>query len=102
MITSEIDSKIIALAQSIEELAGDVQDEASRKKLLGVVEKAQRKLESPMDVIWKLIMSVGVLKMNMSYDSLISLIATCTIGNHGTDKNGCCYKASPGWKAADS
>ena len=66
MVNSEIDSRINALAQSIEDLAADVQDEVSRKKLLGVVEQAQRKLESPMDLIWKLIMSVSILNIDIN------------------------------------
>lgn len=64
MDASELDARISALAQSIEELTVDAQDEATRKKLLGVVEQAQKKLESPMDVIWKLIMSVSTPRIN--------------------------------------
>lgn len=60
MASPEIDTRIGALAESIEKLVRDVQqDEGSRTKLLGAIEEAQRNLETPIDVIWKLIMSAS-------------------------------------------
>lgn len=54
-----IESRIASLAQDIDSLYKDVtQDEPSRKKLLGVVQGAMAKVETPVETIWRIIMSV--------------------------------------------
>lgn len=54
-----IESRIASLAQDIDTLSKDVaQDEPSRKSLLGAIQGAMAKVESPVETIWRIIMSV--------------------------------------------
>lgn len=55
-----IDTRIATLAQDIDVLNKAVaQDEASRKQLLDVLQGATAKVESPVETIWRMIMSVS-------------------------------------------
>jgi hypothetical protein len=59
MPQSPVSQRIDSLAQQIDSLSAEVdQDETSRKKLFDVVMKAVARLETPVDMIWRLIMSV--------------------------------------------
>lgn len=56
---SGVDARIAKLAQDIDSLSKDVaNDEATRKQLFGVIQGAMAKVESPMETIWRMIMSV--------------------------------------------
>ncbi|CAN8103135.1 unnamed protein product [Discula destructiva] len=53
-----INSRIASLAASIDTLNADVaHDEVSRKQLLEVIQGAMAKVESPMETLWRMIMS---------------------------------------------
>ncbi|KAK3320368.1 S-adenosyl-L-methionine-dependent methyltransferase [Cercophora scortea] len=55
---SSIGFRITALAKDIDALYNDVsQDETFRKELFGVIQGAMAKVESPMETIWRMIMS---------------------------------------------
>lgn len=55
-----IDARIATLAQDIDVLNKAVaQDDASRKQLLDVLHGAAAKVESPVETIWRMIMSVS-------------------------------------------
>lgn len=56
-----LDQRIDAVSselQSLRRLVAD--DEGSRKKLLGIANKAVADYEAPIETIWKMIMSVSV------------------------------------------
>jgi hypothetical protein len=61
MSSSTVDQKTDALSKDILSLAAEAsQNEESRKKLLGVLMQGLGAVETPMDTIWKMIMSVGL------------------------------------------
>lgn len=54
-----INARIASLAEDIDTLNKDVaHDETSRKQLLEVIQGAMAKVESPMETLWRMIMSV--------------------------------------------
>jgi hypothetical protein len=56
--SSSIEVRIARLAADLESLSEDVaNDEVSRKQLMGVVMGAMAKIESPIETIWRMIMS---------------------------------------------
>jgi hypothetical protein len=60
MASPNLESRISSLAQEIDALSSEIQDEALRKKLLGVVMQGQSKVESPLETVWRLISAVSV------------------------------------------
>lgn len=55
-----IRSRIATLAQDIDALNKDIaQNNASRKQLLDVLQGAAAKVESPVEMIWRMMMSVS-------------------------------------------
>jgi hypothetical protein len=50
-------NRIQALAEEIQNLSRDVDDEASRKALLATLQQGVAKVEPPVETIWKYIMS---------------------------------------------
>jgi len=57
MASSDLNIRIDSLEKEIESLAADVTDENLRKKLLSVIQKARSQVESPVETIWRMIMS---------------------------------------------
>ena len=58
-----IQQKIDTLAKDIQSLSAQVaQDDAGRKKLLGVTMKATAELETPVETVWRMMMSVRLLR----------------------------------------
>jgi len=66
MIASELDSRISALENDIKELFTEAKNDESRKRILDVVQKAQRDHEPPVDVIWRMFMSVSQLGLDFA------------------------------------
>ena len=61
--TEELQRKIDTLAEDLQSLPAELaQDDTGRKKLLGLVVKATAELEAPIETIWRMIMSVRLLK----------------------------------------
>ena len=59
MASSKFDEQIDSLQESIQTVSRDVlSNEAARKKLLGVTMQAMNMLETPLETIWRIIMSV--------------------------------------------
>jgi len=57
--TQELPSRIDAIAKSLTALSGEVlEDEVARKKLLATLHQAESLVESPIEVIWRMIMEV--------------------------------------------
>ena len=57
----DLQSQINSIAKDLQSLSTQaLQDEAARKRLLGVAMHATAILESPVETIWKLMMSVSV------------------------------------------
>ncbi|KAF2236206.1 S-adenosyl-L-methionine-dependent methyltransferase [Viridothelium virens] len=57
-MATSLDSKIDSLAAQIQSLTAEVQnDDAARKKLLGTTMAAMGQLETPLETVWKIIMS---------------------------------------------
>ena len=57
---STLTSRIDALPQELQSLSQEaLQNEEARKKLYGVVQHSAGTLESPMDFIWRMIMTVS-------------------------------------------
>lgn len=75
MFVPDVNSRIASLTKEIHSISGEVQDEATRKQLLGVIMEAMSKVETPMETIWRMIMSVGMPLLNRrNTESLIYLI----------------------------
>lgn len=76
-----IGDRIAALAQDIDALTKDItQDDTSRKQLLDVLQGAAAKVESPIEMIWRMIMSVSNFpylksRMRAKYSPLVSPMA---------------------------
>lgn len=60
MATDSINSRIEVLSKELESLSAEYLDDAARKKLFGIVSQATAALESPIDTIWRMIMSVSL------------------------------------------
>ncbi len=61
--TNNLHRKIDSLARDLQSLSAEsVQDDAGRKKLLGVTMKATAELEAPIETFWRMIMSVRLLR----------------------------------------
>ena len=57
--TGELHRKIDTLARDLQSLSAEsAQDDAARKKLLGLTMKATAELEAPIETVWRMIMSV--------------------------------------------
>ena len=55
--------KIDSLARDLQSLSAEsANDDAARKKLLGVTMKATAELEAPIETVWRMIMSVRPLQ----------------------------------------
>lgn len=76
-----IGDRIAILAQEIDALNKDIaQDDISRKQLLDVLQGAAAKVESPVEMIWRMMMSVSNClslksKMGPKYEPLASPMA---------------------------
>lgn len=61
--TEELHRKIDTLARDLQSLSAEsAQDDAGRKKLLGLTMKATAELEAPIETVWRMIMSVRLLR----------------------------------------
>ena len=61
--TEKLHRKIDTLARDLQYLSAEVaQDDAGRKKLLGLIMKATAELEAPIETVWRMIMSVRLLR----------------------------------------
>ena len=58
MESSEAQARIAALSDEIDSLSRSIADETDRKALLGVITQSLNKVESPVETIWRTIMSV--------------------------------------------
>ena len=55
--------KIDSLARDLQSLSAEsANDDAGRKKLLGLTMKATAELEAPVETVWRMIMSVRLLQ----------------------------------------
>jgi len=71
----ELPSRINAIAKSLTELSKEVsQDEVARKKLLATLRQAESLVESPIEVIWRMIMEVCA-SAHVGYAMLIKYAA---------------------------
>lgn len=57
MDSSDINASVEAISTKIKHLSSEIRDEETRKKLLGILMQATAELESPVETIWKMIMS---------------------------------------------
>ncbi|KAH7117892.1 S-adenosyl-L-methionine-dependent methyltransferase [Dendryphion nanum] len=57
MFPDDIETRIAALSRDIDTLSSDITNESSRKALLDVIMKGMSKVESPVETIWRIIMS---------------------------------------------
>lgn len=61
--TNNLHRKIDSLARDLQSLCAEsAQDDEGRKKLLGVTMKATAELEAPIETVWRMIMSVRLLR----------------------------------------
>lgn len=61
--TEELHRKIDTLARDVQSLSAEsAQDDAGRKKLLGLTMRATAELETPIETVWRMIMSVRLLR----------------------------------------
>lgn len=61
--TEELHQKIDTLAKDLQSVSAAVaQNDAGRKKLLGLLMKVTAELEAPIETIWRMIMSVRLLR----------------------------------------
>lgn len=59
----DLHRKIDSLARDLQSLSAEsAQDDAGRKKLLGLTMKATAELEAPIEAVWRMIMSVRQLR----------------------------------------
>lgn len=59
--------RIDSLARDLQSLSAEsAQDDAARKKLLGLTMKATAELEAPIETVWRMIMSVRLLRKALS------------------------------------
>lgn len=60
--TEKLHQKIDTLAKDLQSLSAEsAQNDACRKKLLGLTMKATAELEAPIETVWRMIMSVRLL-----------------------------------------
>lgn len=61
-LTEKLHRKIDTLARELQSLTAEsAQDDAGRKRLLGLTMKATAELEAPIETVWRMIMSVRLL-----------------------------------------
>ena len=61
--TEELHRKIDTLAKDLQSLSAEAaQDDAARKKLAGLTMKATAELQAPIETVWRMIMSVRLLR----------------------------------------
>ena len=61
--TEDLHRKIDTLARDLQSLCAEsAQDDAARKKLLGLTVKVTAELEAPIETVWRMIMSVRLLR----------------------------------------
>ena len=67
---NDLHQKIGSLAKDLQSLSAEsAQDDAARKKLLELTMKATAELEAPIEIIWRMIMSVRLLRNHISVKS---------------------------------
>ena len=98
--TDELHRKIDALAGELQSLSAELaQDDAGRKKLLGLIMKATAELEAPIEKIWRMIMSVRLLRKTCHRQVYIINSLTCEAtrpsGVDGNDPYGHCHGFGP-------
>lgn len=68
--TNNLQQNIDTLARDLQSLSAEsAQDDAARKKLLELTMKATAELEAPIETIWRMIMSVRLLRNHVSVES---------------------------------
>lgn len=68
--TNNLHRKIDTLARDLQSLSTEsAQDDAARKKLLDLTMKATAELEAPIETVWRMIMSVRLLRNHVSVES---------------------------------
>lgn len=68
--TEKLHQKIDALAKDLQSLSAEsAQDDAARKKLLRLTMKATAELEAPIETIWRMMMSVRLLRKHVIVES---------------------------------
>lgn len=69
--TNNLHQKIDSLAKDLQSLSAEsAQDDAARKKFLKLTMKATAELEAPIETVWRMIMSVMLLRYYVSVDSI--------------------------------
>ena len=69
-MASTVEKRIDTLSKEIDTLAKECQNkEDARKKLLGAIIQGMAKVESPVETIWRILMSVSLLSSCRSYRS---------------------------------
>lgn len=102
-----LDQRIDTVSNELQSLGRLVaEDEDNRRKLLGISNKAVADFETPVETIWKMIMSVSWTAKDdvpdLTYYMLTqTCIASCPICVDGFDSNGCSNKAGRGRATPD-